>query len=168
MGVDGDLYRAMLVIHILTVVFGLGPLVFAGLYQVNAEKIDRRAEWAVGRVGTSVSSVAEKIVYLIFVTGVALVFMSDDAIRMSDFWVLLSMLTFIVAIGISHGMLAPNERRMNVLREELANLEMTGGLAEPEQEVELKDRAKRAAAMGTVLDLLLVFLLYLMVFKPEL
>lgn len=168
MGLDGDLYKAMLVIHILTVVFGLGPLVLSGLYQVNAEKIDRRAEWAVGRVGTSVSQVAEKVIYLIFVTGVALVFMSDGRFKLSDFWILLSMLTFIVSLGISHGMLVPNERRMNVLREELANVELTGGTAVPEQEVELKDRAKRAAAMGAVLDVLLVFLLYLMVFQPDL
>jgi len=168
MGLDGDLYRAMVVIHILTVVFGLGPMVLAGLYAVNAEKIDRRAEWAVGQVGFSVTKVAEKVVYLIFVTGAALVFMSDDAIKFEDFWVLLSMLTYIVAIGISHGMLVPNERRMNVLREELATLETGGLTAEPEQEVELKDRTKRAAAMGGVLNLLIVFLVYLMVFKPTL
>lgn len=168
MGLEGDLYRAMLVIHILTVVFGLGPLVLAGLYAVKAEKIDRRAEWAVGHVGESVSKVAEKVVYLIFITGVALVFMSDGAFRLDDFWVLLSMVTFIVMIGISHGMLVPNERRMNVLRDELATLETKGMTGEPEQEVELKDRTKRSVALAATIDLLLVFLIYLMVFQPEL
>ena len=168
MGVEGDLYRAMLVLHLVTVVFGLGPLAFSGLYQVKAEKIDRRAEWAVGDVGWEVNKLANKVVYLIFVTGALLVFMSEDKWEFDHFWILLSMLTFIVAIGISHGMLIPNERRMNVLRRELADMETSGLTSEPEQEAELRDRAKRAAAMGAVLNLLTVFLLYLMVFKPDL
>lgn len=168
MGTDGNLYQAMVVIHILTVVFGLGPLVLAGVFAVKAERVDRRAELAVGLVQFEVNKIAQKIVYLIFVTGVAAVLMSDGAIELGDFWVSLSMLTYVVALGISHGMLAPNERRMNVLRKELAEMDGQEFASQPEQALELADRTKRSAAMGMTLNLLTAFLVYLMVFKPGL
>jgi uncharacterized membrane protein len=167
-GLDGNLYQAMVVIHILTVVFGLGPLVLAGVFAVKAERVDRRAELAVGLVQYEVTKIAHKLVYLIFVTGVALVLMSDGAIEMGDFWVSLSMLTYIAALGISHGMLVPNERRMNVLRKELAEMDGQEFASQPEQALELADRTKRSAAMGMTLNLLTAFLVYLMVFKPGL
>ena len=166
MGATGTAYRIVFILHILTIVFGFGPLVLGGLYDSLSAKRGRQHAAAVGEVHFAVSQVAEKIVYFVFITGVALVAMSDDAWAMGDLWVSLSMLSYIVGIGISHGMLVPNERRLNVLRRELAELDGQQISGQPEQEVELADRTKRAAAMGAVLDLLLVFIIYLMVFKP--
>lgn len=168
MGLEGNLYRAVVVIHILTVVFGLGPLVLAGVVAVKAERMDRRAELAMGLIQYDVHKVAHKIIYAIFVTGVAAVLMSDGAWELGDLWVSLAMLSYIVALGISHGMLVPNDRRMNVLRRELAEMDGQEFAGQPEQALELADRTKRAAAMGMTLNLLIVFIVYLMVFKPGL
>lgn len=168
MGPDGAAYKVVLILHILTLIFGFGPLVLAGLYDIQASRRGRQHAAAVGEVQFAVSQVAEKVVYLVFVTGVALVLMSDDAWGMGDLWVSLSMLTYIIAIGISHGVLIPNEKRLNTLRRELADLDGQQLGGPPEQEVELNDRTRRSAAMGSVLDLLLVFIVYLMVFKPGL
>lgn len=168
MGLGGTAYRIVFILHILTLIFGFGPVVLTGLYHVQAARRGRQHAAAVGEVQFSVSKVAEKVIYLVFVTGVLLVLLSDEAWDFGDLWVSLAMLTYIVALGISHGVLSPNARRLNVLRRELADLEGTDVGGTPEQEVELADRTKRAAAMGSVLDLLLVFILYLMVFKPGL
>lgn len=168
MGLDGNLYQAMVVIHILTVLFGLGPLVLAGLLAAKAKALPPAQGAALAKAQFEFNDVASKIVYLIFVTGVAAVFMSDGYWDLGDLWLSLSMLTYIVALGISHGMVVPNHRRMVALMQELAGLDGAQLSGPPEQAVELGDRAKRAAAMGATLNLLTVFLVYLMVFKPGL
>lgn len=159
------LYQAVLVLHIVAVIFGFGPLVLGGLYDTQSSKRGRSHAAAVGEVQFAVVKIAEKIVYLVFVLGVLLVLFKGGT-EFSDFWVSLAMLSYIVALGISHGVLIPNERRLNVLRRELADLDGQQLSAPPEQEIELADRTKRSAAMGAVLDLVLVFIVYLMVVKP--
>ncbi|HEV7886120.1 MAG TPA: DUF2269 family protein [Acidimicrobiales bacterium] len=166
MGTDSTAYDIVLVLHILAVIFGFGPLVLSGLYDVVSAKRGRRQAAAVGEVQYAVAKTAEKVVYLVFVFGVALVLMSDGAWSMGDLWISLSMLTYVLAIGLSHGMLMPNERRLNAVKAELAALEDANTRATPEQEGRLAALTKRSAAVGTVLDLMLVFIVYLMVFKP--
>ncbi|MDQ1436533.1 MAG: putative integral rane protein [Acidimicrobiaceae bacterium] len=168
MGPDSGLYKAILVLHILTILFGLGPLVLSFLYNVRAEKIDRRAEALVGEVNAQVAKVPTTIVYFIFVTGALLVMVSDGVWKFGRFWISVAMVSFVVALGISHGILVPNERRMNALRRELADMDGAQLTSPPEQAVELADRAKRAAAMGGALNVIVVFIIYLMVFKPAL
>jgi hypothetical protein len=163
---SGDgLYQAILILHILAVIFGFGPLVLAGLYDTQASKRGRSHAAAVGEVQFAVTKVAEKLVYLVFILGAVLV-LADGGAEFDHFWVVTAMFSFVIALGVSHGMLIPNERRLNVLRRELADLDGQELDGPPEQAVELADRTKRAAAMGTVLDLILVFIVYLMVVKP--
>jgi hypothetical protein len=166
MGPGGDLYKIVFMLHILSLIFGFGPLVLTGLYAVMSQRRGAQSSREVGEVHFAVTQVAEKVVYLVFVFGVLLVLLSDGAWSLGDFWVSTAMVSFIAAMGISHGVLVPNEKRMNVLRNELADLDGVTLSGPPEQAVELQDRAKRAAAMGTTLNLVLVFILYLMVFKP--
>lgn len=166
MGLGGDLYRAVVVIHILTVVFGLGPLVWNGVVAAKARSGTPQARSIIAQSQFDLSRMASVVVYFIFVTGVAAVLMSDGYWSLGDMWVSLSMLTYIVALGISHGMLQPNARRMLALGKELAELDGAQLSGPPEQAVELADRAKRQAAMGMTLNLLTAFLVYLMVFKP--
>lgn len=159
------LYQAVLVLHITAVIFGFGPLVVAGLWDTLATKRGRQHAAAVGEVQYAVIKIADKIVYVVFILGALLVSFKGGA-DFADFWVATAMLSFIVALGISHGVLTPNERRLNVLRRELAELEGQVLDGPPEQAVELADRTRRSAAMGTVLNLILVFIIYLMVVKP--
>jgi hypothetical protein len=166
MGIGSGVYQTVLILHILAVIFGFGPLVLAGLYDVEASKRGRSHAAAVGEVQFAVTKVAEKIVYLVFIFGVTLVLLSDKAWDFGDFWISTAMVSFIVAMGLSHGMLIPNERRLNALRAELAELDGQQLTGLPEQEVELADRSRRSAMVGTALDLILVFILYLMVVKP--
>jgi hypothetical protein len=165
MDTGSGLYQAVLVLHITAVVFGFGPLVLSGVYDTQATRRGRQHAAAVGEVQMSVVKIAEKIVYLVFILGAWLVSFRGGA-EFDDFWVLTAMVSYIVAIGLSHGMLIPNERRLNVLRRELAELDGQDPGGPAEQEVELRDRTKRSAAMGTVLNLILVFIIYLMVVKP--
>jgi hypothetical protein len=165
MDTGSGLYQAVLVLHITAVVFGFGPLVLTGLYATHANQRGRQHAAAVGEVGFSVALVATKVIYAVAVLGILLVAF-DDGPEFSDFWVSLALLSYIVTLGISHGVLVPNERRLNVLRNELAAMDGQQLDGPPEQALELADRTKRAAAMGTVLNLLLVFIVYLMVVQP--
>ena len=166
MGVGSGAYQTVLILHILAVVFGFGPVVLAGVYDTQGAKRGRSHHAAIGEVQFAVAMIAEKIMYLVFVLGAALVAMSKSAFEFGDFWVATAMLSYIIALGLSHGMLIPNERRLNVLRRELADLEGQTLDGPPEQELELADRAKRSAVVGSALDLILVFIIFLMVVKP--
>ncbi|HZQ26850.1 MAG TPA: DUF2269 family protein [Acidimicrobiales bacterium] len=166
MGVNGGLYKTVLVLHILSATVGFGTVFLNGLYALDAKRRPPREGLAVAEANFAVSGIASWVIFLVFILGAGLVGLSDGAWTMGSFWVSTSMVAFIGGIGISHGLLLPNERRMLALERELLDLEGAKLDGPPEQAVELADRGRRAAALGTVLNILVVFILYLMVFKP--
>jgi hypothetical protein len=166
-GINGGLYKTVLILHILAAIVGFGAVFLNGLYANDARRRPGREGLAVVEANFAVTGVASWIIYLVAALGLALVGLSDGAYAMGDFWVSTALVAFVAALGISHGMLLPNERRMLTLERELLELEGTPLDGPPEQAVELADRSRRAAVMGTVLNLLVVFILYLMVFKPQ-
>jgi hypothetical protein len=166
MGVNGGLYKIVLVLHILSAIVGFGTVFLNGLYALDAKRRPPREGLAVAEANFAVSSIASWVILVVFFLGAALVGLSDGAWTMGSFWVSTSMVAFIAGVGVSHGLLMPNERRMLTLERELQELEGTKLDGPPEQAVELADRGRRAAALGTVLNLIVVFILYLMVFKP--
>ncbi|MGH8986182.1 MAG: hypothetical protein ACRDY6_20250, partial [Acidimicrobiia bacterium] len=72
---------------------------------------------------------------------------------------------YIVRIGLSHGIQQPSVRRMIALMEEM---ESTGPPAAgpPPQAAEMQAIGKRLGVTGATLNILMVVILYLMVFKP--
>ena len=76
---------------------------------------------------------------------------------------------YILAIGISHGVLRPNVRKMIALMRELEGAAVgvaAGG--PPPQALELEQRGKTVGMAGAVLNLLMVALTALMIWKPGL
>lgn len=112
-----------------------------------------------------VSKVGTYFVYAVFLLGLVLVLMSDDVWSFGDTWIWASMLLYIVGIGLSHGIQQPSVRRMIALMEEM---ETAGSPAAgpPPQAAEMQELGKRLGATGATLNVLLVLILYLMVFKP--
>jgi uncharacterized membrane protein len=166
MGVNSGLYKTVEVLHILAAVVGFGAVLWNGFYAVHSKRRPPREALAINEANFAASLAASWAIYLVALLGLALVGLSDGAYRMGDLWVTTSILTFIVALSISHGLLAPNGRRMLALQAELVELDGAELSGPPEQAVELADRAKRQAALGTVNAALTVFLVYLMVFRP--
>ena len=174
--IDGDAYKIVLTLHILTVVVGIGAVMLNGLYGAQAKARKGPEGLAIAQANFHVSKVAEKVIYLIPLFGIGLVFMSDDVYKFDQTWIWLSIVLYIVALGISHGVVIPTAKRMQVLMGELNAMGPPPGAAAggpppgaggpPPQVVEMEALGKKIGAGGMALNLLTVVLIALMVFKP--
>jgi hypothetical protein len=102
----------------------------------------------------------------VLVFGLALVGMSDKVWKFSQTWVWLAVVLYLVGIGLSHGILLPAVRRMGVLMREMVAGGPPAAPGPPPQAVEMEALGKRIAATGGTLNVLLVVILVLMVFRP--
>ncbi len=169
LGSDETIYGIVLLLHILSAIVGFGGVQLNGLYAAQAQQRPGREGVAIGQANWAVSKVADIFIYLTFVFGVLLVLLSEnDLIGFGDLWISLSMLLYIVAIGLSHGILYPSVRRANALAEELATTEgpPPGAQGPPPQVVQLEALGKKIASIDVVLKLMLVAILFLMIWKP--
>jgi uncharacterized membrane protein len=156
-GTNSGLYKILLLLHIVGIVGGIGPVVLNGLYLARAKRAGGAAGTAVSVATYEVSDVAEKVIYTIPVTGILLVLVSDGAISFGDTWIWLSIVLFVAAVGLSHAALIPGHRRYNALAA------AEGG---PSVGQEAKALEQRVAGAGMALNLLVVVLIALMIWKP--
>jgi hypothetical protein len=159
-------FKVLLVLHILSAIVGIGGVVLNGLYTAQAQKWQGPPGRAISEANYAVTSVAEKVIYVIPVFGILLVLASDDFIKFSDTFVWLSLVLFVIAIGISHSLLIPGHRKINGLL-----LEMEQGPAPvggpPPQVAQIQALGQRQGATAMVLDLILVAILCLMIWQPR-
>ena len=169
MGTQTTLYRIVLILHILVAIVGIGTVFLNGVYGAESKKRPGPGGLAISQANYRVSMIAENFIYAIFVLGVALVLLSDGQWTFSQTWVWLSVVLFVVSLGVSHGVLLPRVRRMNALGEELAAAgpPPAGAPAGPPPQVGMMEAlGKQVGAASGVLHLMTLALLYLMVFKP--
>lgn len=166
MGLDSTGYKIVFVLHILSLIFGFGPFVLNGLYGAQAKKRPGVGGLAIGEATFEVGKVAQIVIYTVPIWGIGLLGMSDGVWEFSQLWVWLSLVLYVVAVGISHAVMKPSAKRMNVLAAEMVNAGGPPAGGPPPQVVEMEGIGKKLAVGGTVLNLLLVTILVLMVFKP--
>jgi uncharacterized membrane protein len=169
MGIDGTGYRIVLLLHILCAIVGFGTVFLNGLYGREAKRRPGPGGLAITEANLTVSRIAEYFIYAVFLLGFALVGMSDKAWTFGQTWIWLSIVLYVVGIGISHGVLFPNAKRMRDLSAELvaAGPPPEGApLGPPPQVAEMERRGKTLGAASTALHLLLVVILVLMIWKP--
>jgi uncharacterized membrane protein len=163
-------YKILLVVHLLSVVFGFGPMVLNGLYGAQAKKRKGPGGLAIGEANFFVSGVAEKIIYTVPIWGIGLVAMSDGVWKFSQAWIGASLALYIIAIAISHIVMIPSAKKMNELSAQLVNAggppAGAPGGGPPPQVAEMEALGKKLAIGGTTLNLFLVTIIVLMVFKP--
>ena len=164
-GTNSGIYKVLLVVHILSVVVGIGAVMLNGLYAAQAQKRQGPPGRAVSEANFAVSGIAEYVIYTIPLWGILLVLVSDDAWSFSDTWIWLSIVLFIVAMGISHGVLIPGHKKINGLLLEMEQGPPPAG-GPPPQVAQITELGKRQAAAGMTLNLLVVVFLVLMVWKP--
>jgi hypothetical protein len=83
----------------------------------------------------------------------------------SKTWVWLSVVLIIIAIGLSHAVMFPGAKRLRTLMEEmLAGPPPAGG--PPPQVAEMQTVGQRMGPVGAILDVILVVIIFLMVWKP--
>jgi hypothetical protein len=170
MGIDSGVYKFVLVLHILCAIVGFGSVMLNGLYG-NETKKRRGAEGlAISEANETVSHVGQIFIYGVFVFGILLVLLSDDVWSFGDTWIWLSMLLYICGIGLSHGGLLPRVRRLLALQRELVSMgPPPAGVAPsgpPPQVAEMEATGKQVAAIGATLNVIVVAVLFLMIWKP--
>ena len=166
---DG-LYKATLVAHILCAIVGFGAVFLNALYGQQVRKRPGPEGVAIFDANFHVSEIASYVIYAVFVFGFLLVLESSDAWEFSQTWIWLSMLLYVIALGLSHGVLYPALKRMRVLMSELMAGPPPGAggppAGPPPQIVEMQALGKRVGAVGGTLNVMLVVILCLMVWKP--
>ncbi|MCU1458188.1 MAG: hypothetical protein JWL73_2280 [Actinomycetia bacterium] len=160
-GTNSGPYKLVLVLHLLASIVGFGAVMLNALYVRQAQRRPGPDGLAVLEANFAVSSVAEKVIYAVPVLGLALVGMSDKAWKFSQLWVWLSLVLFVVALGIVHAIVIPSEKKvMALLRRQI------DGDADPSIASELEANGKKRDIAGPILAILLVVIVFLMVWKP--
>jgi uncharacterized membrane protein len=161
MGIDSTGYDIIKVLHIACAIIGFGGVLLNGVYAAKASKRTPAEALAVTEVNFSVSNIAEYFIYATILLGFGVVGMSDKVWSFSQTWVWLSLVLAIIGVGISHGLLKPRVRAYIETQRTVA----AAGTPTSEQTATLKQQANAIAPVSMVLDLLLVGILLMMVFK---
>ena len=157
MGVDGDLYNVVLVLHILASIIGFGGMFIAGFYGNESRSLPGREGLALAQTTLKVTGQIPTVaVCAVPILGILLILMSEDAIKFSAMWVSLSFLLYFVLMGLATGLQVPTIRRMVALR----------AGAEGAQSAQVQAMGKKVATVGAIVNVLWVLILILMVFKP--
>jgi len=168
---DSGLYKTTLILHILCAIVGFGAVMLNGIYgqQVKIRLQSGRAKEALGAFEANefVSKIGEYFIYAVFVFGFLTALQGDPFVKFDQTWLWLSMVIYIVALGISHAVLFPAVKRMGVLIKEVADGPPPVG-GPPPQAGELAEVGKKLGVVGPILNLMLVAVLFLMVWKPGL
>jgi hypothetical protein len=165
---DG-LYKFCLVLHILCAIIGFGAVFLNGIYaqQIKSRLQSGRVTEAIAihDANTLVSKVGEYFIYAVFVLGFAVLGLSDSVWEFGQTWIWLSVVLYIVGIGLSHAVMIPANKRMGVLLHEMASGPPPAGGAPP-QVAEMQSLGQRMGTVGPILDVILIVILFLMVWKP--
>jgi hypothetical protein len=158
-------YKFLFLLHIVSVVYGIGTVVLNGLYAQQAQSRPGPSGRAIIEANFFVTNVAEYVIYTVPVWGILLVLASHDNFKFSQTWVWLALLLYIAAIGISHAVMFPGVKRIIALQKETEQQQPSAGGAPP-QVAEMQAVGRRVATGGMVLNLLVVVILVLMIWKP--
>jgi uncharacterized membrane protein len=161
MGTDTGLYKFVLLLHILSIVVGIGATMLNGVYATKAKKLGGPGAGAVMKVNFDVTLIAEKVIYSIPVWGILLVILSDKVYEFSQTWIWLSLVLYVVAMGIAHAVMIPSGRRMQEVGAKLGS-----GQGGPTDVAEAQALEKKLMTGGMTLNLIVVALIALMIWKP--
>jgi uncharacterized membrane protein len=161
-GTNTGIYKLLLVLHILSAIVGLGAVMLNGLYAAQGARRPGEPGRAVLEANLAVSTIAEYVIFAIPVFGLLLVWFSGGAWKLSQTWVWLALLLYVIAIGISHAVLFPSARRINEL--------LIAAERQPQSDAvavaEVQRLGARQAVAGAIADLIVVAILTLMIWKP--
>lgn len=165
------MFNVLLFLHILCAIVGFGSVALAGVHGMIAGRLKGPQGLAVSEAAYEVASKYSRwFIYAVFVFGFFIPFANGGPNDFQETWLWLSIALYVLALAISTFAHSPNLRRMNDLSRELVEAGpppagATGG-GPPPQAVEMEGCVKRAQILGTVLNLLMVAILALMVWKP--
>ena len=167
-GLNSGIYKFLLVLHLIAVVVGFGGVMLNAFYAARAKKAGGREGVAIAEANTFVSDkVAELFIYAVPILGILLIVASDDAWKFDQKWISFSFLLYLIGLGLSHGLLRPAVKRANALTAQLAGAGPNPSAGGPPPEVaEVEALEKRIGAVGAALNVIVVVVIALMVWKP--
>lgn len=166
---SADWLDLLLFLHVACAIIGFGAVFLNGLYGVEAKNRPGPGGLAVSEANFKVSQIGEYFIYAVFVFGIALVLGGPSpADTFAEPWISAAMLLYIIGIGLSHAVMIPASKRMIALQRELVagGPPPEGASGPPPQVAEMEQLGKRMGVVGPILNVLLLVILYLMVFKP--
>jgi uncharacterized membrane protein len=166
MGIQSGAFKFVLLLHLVAVVAGFGPVCLNGLYGIKAKRRGGAEGVAIGTANFEVSKIAEYFIYAVPILGFALVGMSDKIYKFSQAWVWLALVLYLVGLAVSHAIVIPSHRRMNVVTAELAAAGPSAGGGRPPQVAEVEQLERKLSIAGPFLNLLVVVIIALMIWKP--
>lgn len=162
---NSGVYKFLLFAHIFCAIVGFGAVFLNAIYGNEVKKRRGPEGIAIFDANEKVSKIGELFIYAVPIFGIGLVFSSSDLWEFSQTWVWLALVVYIVALGVSHGVMFPTLKRMRVLMGEMAaGPPPVGG--PPPQAAEMEQLGKRMGIVGPFLNISLVVVLILMVWKP--
>jgi uncharacterized membrane protein len=164
-GTDTGIYKFLLLCHILVAIVGLGAVMLNGIYGAQAKARQGPPGRAIAEANFAVTKIAEYFIYAIFVFGILLVIFSDEAFKFSQTWLIVAMTLYIIALGISHGVMVPSTKKMLALMNEMEQGPPPAG-GPPPQVAQMEQLGKKLAAGGMTLNLIVVAILVMMIWKP--
>jgi uncharacterized membrane protein len=167
----GDfVYDALLWLHILCAIVGFGGVLLNALYGAQAKQRPGPGGLAISEANFFVSGIAQYFIYGVFVFGFLVIAVSEDPAELGEqTWVWLSIVLYVVALGISHGVVKPTAKKMIALQQEMVSAGPPPADAPPgppPQVAQMEVLGKKMGTFGPVLSILFLVILYLMVFKP--
>jgi uncharacterized membrane protein len=168
MGVDGNFYNFLLLLHIACAILGFGATAFNGLYLDRARRRGGREGAILLEANGDASRVAEFFVYAVFVLGILLVATSKSAWKFSQGWLSAALLLYFIDLGVLHGFVRRIQRRYDEVAAELAEMSGTATTTgdRPSQVSVLEQLEQRLQLGWGIYNLLFLIIIYLMVFKP--
>jgi Predicted integral membrane protein (DUF2269) len=164
-GVGSGIYNVFLLLHILAAIIGFGGILLNGFYGIEAGKRPGPAGRAVSEANLKVSQIAMYFIYAVPVFGFALSGTSDDTFKMSQTWLWLAFVLWLAIVGVCHAILFKGHKRINVLLAEIETAPRPAG-GRPPQAVEIQAIGKQLASVSVAIDVAVIVVLYLMVWRP--
>jgi uncharacterized membrane protein len=166
----GGWYKFLLVCHILAAIFGFGAVVLNGIYGAESKKRQGAEGLAITEANHRVSNVGEYFIYAVPIFGILMVLASHHVWKFSQTWVSAALALYVIALGVSHGVMFPAVKRIERLTRELIEMGPppagSAPAGPPPQVAELAALDKRLAIGGGFLNIMLVAIVVLMVWKP--
>jgi uncharacterized membrane protein len=162
-GLDGGLYRLLLLLHILCATVGFGAVAFNGLNRTRARLRGGEDELALLEESGYITRIAEYLIYGVLVFGILVALASKNYWELSQSWLSLAMLLYLIELGLLHGVIHRAERQYLVLVGQVNAVTHGGRTTEVGQLEQLEQRIRLGWAG---FDVLFLVILYLMVFTP--
>lgn len=159
-------YNLLVLLHVVCATAGFGALVYRSFaLDLGRRRGDAAAAGALAVYG-QISQVAEALVYLAGIFGLAAVAARGGPVSLRQAWVIAAIAVYLAMVGVLHGVVRPGEKRYRRAMLELAQAPPVPPPQRPPQLALLDSLNRRVGAGMGLFNVMLLGALYLMVFKP--